>query len=170
MGDKCEKEAIHCTKYHNEKDKRRDVTIFSYSTTPCIAIWDDEINSFDFERMYCPDGDDCHDAHSTYEIIYHPTSYKVVKCPYVTNTGLNLCPLYKTKEWFKLRFCGHIHRFKRNTVTLKKETYGHKMRLALDYCPFAHDDKQKRSKDEPITWNIEDHIGKHPHRTWYSKQ
>lgn len=165
-GDKCEQEAIHCTKYHNDKDRRRDITLYSYSTKPCPHVWDKKRNEFIFEYPnYCYD--ECNLAHSRFEILYHPSLYKVAKCPYI-NDGVNLCPLYKTEEWFEIQFGGKIARFKRNHVQLKEDENGHKMRLALDYCPFAHDDIQKRSKDEKIIWNIQDHIGKHPHRNWYS--
>ena len=158
----CEK-GINCARWHGPHDRRRDVRD-GYSPEPCPYLFDIDKKEWDFNGI-CPRGDDCEFAHNRIEQGFHQKCYKTLPCPYYFITGSidgnSQCPFERTAEWFIQQFGGeNIKRIKRNTVSLKNG-----MKLALDYCPFAHHVKQRRYEDDPPITYDKDEANKDKHES-----
>ncbi|KAK7082826.1 hypothetical protein SK128_019258 [Halocaridina rubra] len=60
-----------CHRYHSKEDRRRNPSLCTYSTELCPAV---------HKGLPCPRGDDCENAHSTVEILFHQERYRNHVC------------------------------------------------------------------------------------------
>ena len=154
-------------------DKGQNLLVSAYSPEPCPNVFDFKTNEFDFTREFSS-GDKCRFSHNRIEMGYHPNCYKTRKCIYhIIATKCNdelkselSCPFRRDSTWFVDNFGDEIKRIKRNTVYLKNG-----IKCALDYCPFYHEEEERRDPTDPaiVSYDGYHRKRKKKSRHWYNK-
>ena len=114
----CQREANACRKgygcpyYHNNKDKRRSPSFYTYSAAACPTV---KIKHEWLDPSLCPSGKNCLFCHTRTEQQFHPEIYKSNKCHDMIQT--NYCP--------RGYFCAFAHVFANTKGSLTRRRTVH---------------------------------------------
>ncbi|OMJ69627.1 hypothetical protein SteCoe_32607 [Stentor coeruleus] len=69
-------EYYNCPFYHSISDQRRNLYEISYMPKPCYSVYKYGLWDYSYK---CPWGNNCHFAHSSYEMKFHPENIGLIK-------------------------------------------------------------------------------------------
>lgn len=130
----CSVESHHnfkrCIYYHNELDRRRDPTKYSYQAVFCQQMKD---------TNFCMRGDKCGLAHTKVEQAYHTQKYRNKFCTHYPN-NLHQCPYG--------RYCSYAHSEDEIKVQMmhnyKRDADFYLFHYKTHFCPYSHcEDRSK---------------------------
>ena len=114
-----------CIYYHHDKDKKRPVGIFHYSSEMCYNVK---------KNRSCPNGDNCGFCHNKVEQLYHPERYKkkfCLCCPHTVHKCEygNYCSFAHSEDEIKIEL---LHNLKED-----EDFYLYKYKTV--FCPYIYD-------------------------------